>query len=187
MVQYTSISSPGTFRLATVVEVEIDEVEGLVHTCIVEYSLLAELREQERDKYKGVTKKRLRCPVQRFVIILPVEEAEVSDCKDVESRDVREDLEVEKIADEKEDHSSKFSVTNVNSDAKEGSAWDDRGPGLVENGETKLFPVRRRDCRVFELVNLDWYRSDVVSNSDPGSSSTDLWNFFKCFKDVSKE
>ena len=34
---------------------------------------------------------------------------------------------------------------------------------------------------MFELVNLDWYRSDTVATSDPSSSSTDLWLHFKCF------
>ena len=41
--------------------------------------------------------------------------------------------------------------------------------------------VMRKDSRVFDLVNLDWYRSDTVANGDPGSSSTDLWQHFKCF------
>ena len=33
---------------------------------------------------------------------------------------------------------------------------------------------------MFELVNLDWYRSDTVATSDLSSSSTDLWLHFKC-------
>ena len=33
---------------------------------------------------------------------------------------------------------------------------------------------------MFDLVNLDWYRSDTVSNADPTSSSTDLWFHFQC-------
>ena len=40
------------------------------------YSLLAELRPADRLKYKGVTRKQLRFPVQRLVLILPVEEVE---------------------------------------------------------------------------------------------------------------
>ena len=33
---------------------------------------------------------------------------------------------------------------------------------------------------MFDLVNLDWYRSDTVANADPTSSSTDLWLHFQC-------
>ena len=41
---------------------------------LVEYSLLSELPAGERLLYKGITKKRIRAPVQRLVLILPVEE-----------------------------------------------------------------------------------------------------------------
>ena len=75
LVEYSSKSSPGTYRLAKVIEVEVD-VDDLVRTCIIIYSLIAELREEDRAKYKGVTKKELRVPVQRLVLILPVEEIE---------------------------------------------------------------------------------------------------------------
>ena len=51
-------------------------MDKLVHTCTVMYSLLAELRPADRLKYKGVTRKQLRVPVQRLVLILPVEEVE---------------------------------------------------------------------------------------------------------------
>ena len=77
LVQYTSKSSPGVYRLARVISVEVDEVDMLVHTCTVLYSLLAELKPADRLKYKGVTKKQLRVPVQRLVLILPVEEVVV--------------------------------------------------------------------------------------------------------------
>ena len=77
LVQYTSKSSPGIYRLAKVISVEVDEVDMLVHTCTVLYSLLAELKPTDRLKYKGVTKKQLRVPVQRLVLILPVEESEI--------------------------------------------------------------------------------------------------------------
>ena len=54
-------------------EVEVSP-DDLVRTATVEYSLLAELPEAERHLYKGITKKRFRVPVQRLVLILPVEE-----------------------------------------------------------------------------------------------------------------
>ena len=52
-------------------------MDGLVHTCTVVYSLLAELKPKDRAEYKGITKKELRVPVQRLVLILPIEEAEI--------------------------------------------------------------------------------------------------------------
>ena len=77
LVQYESKSSPGVYRLARVIKVEVDKMDGLVHTCVVMYSLLAELKPADRAKYKGITRKELRVPVQRLVLILPVEESEV--------------------------------------------------------------------------------------------------------------
>lgn len=81
LVMYSSKSSPGTYRLARVIGVEKDEVSGLVHTCEVVYSLLAELKQEEVAEYKGITKKTLRVPIQRLVLILPVEEARISDAR----------------------------------------------------------------------------------------------------------
>ena len=92
LVHYASKSSPGTYRLARVKQVEVDEVDGLVHTCTVVYSLLAELKPKDRAEYKGITKKELRVPVQRLVLILPIEEAEV-----------QKETVVEKEADEEAD------------------------------------------------------------------------------------
>ena len=169
LVQYTSKSSPGTYRLARVKKVEVDEVDGLVHTCTVVYSLLAELRSEDRTKYKGVTKKELRVPVQRLVLILPVEEAEDHTKAEVEA--VEEDVGTSEADPEVEPCVQ----------ASAGYLWDDLGPGLVEHRETTFLAVRRKESRVFDLVNLDWYRSDTVANSDPNSSSTDLWLHFQCF------
>ena len=56
------------------VSVEQDEDDGLVRTCTVVYSILAELSIEEMLEYKGITRKELRVPVQRFVLILPLEE-----------------------------------------------------------------------------------------------------------------
>ena len=95
LVQYTSKSSPGVYRLARVISVEVDEVDMLVHTCTVLYSLLAELKQADRLKYKGVTKKQLRVPVQRLVLILPVEEVDVKveeEVQDDTGQDEEEDI-----------------------------------------------------------------------------------------------
>ena len=77
LVHYTSKSFPGTYRLTRVKQVEVDEVDGLIHTSTVVYSLLAELKPKDRADNKGITKKELRVPAQRLVLILPIEELEV--------------------------------------------------------------------------------------------------------------
>ena len=66
-------SKTGSYRLGIVIAVEKDS-DGLVRTMSVEYILLSELPVGERLLYKGITKKRIRAPVQRLVLILPVEE-----------------------------------------------------------------------------------------------------------------
>ena len=96
LVHYESKSSPGVYRLARVIKVEVDKMDGLVHTCVVRYSLLAELKPADRTKYKGITRKELRVPVQRLVLILPVEESEVVTTKE----DLEDSLEMRKLEDE---------------------------------------------------------------------------------------
>ena len=73
LIHYVGKSKPGNYRMGGVVEAEEDS-DGCVRTVIVEYSLISELSEEERKLYKGVTKKRIEAPVQRLVLILPVEE-----------------------------------------------------------------------------------------------------------------
>ena len=73
LIQYEDKSKPGTFRLGVIIAVEEDR-DGLVRTVTVQYSLLADLPVQDRLLYRGVKKKKLRVPVQRLVLILPVEE-----------------------------------------------------------------------------------------------------------------
>ena len=73
LIQYVGKCRPAAYRLGAVIDIEVDS-DGLVRTVTVEYSLLAELAEADRLTYKGITKKRLRVPVQRLVLILPVEE-----------------------------------------------------------------------------------------------------------------
>ena len=118
LVQYTTKSSPGTYRLARVKEVEVDSVDGLVHTCTVVYSLLAELSYADRAKYKGITKKELRVPVQRLVLILPVE-------------DVEGDANQKIFETEQDTGKSKQEFTSMS--AKGDYNWEELGPGLVEH------------------------------------------------------
>ena len=76
LIQYEDKSKSGTFRLGVIIAVEEDR-DGLVRTVTVQYSLLADLPVQDRLLYRGV-KKKLRVPVQRLVLILPVEERNLS-------------------------------------------------------------------------------------------------------------
>ena len=148
-------------------------MDGLVHTCTVVYSLLAELKPKDRAEYKGVTKKELRVPVQRLVLILPIEEAEVQ--KDIGSMEIEAEEETEAEATSEPD----VAETDVGSEqevsACTGYSWGELCPSLVEHGETSFLAV----MRMFDLVNLDWYRYDTVANADPTSSSTDLWLHFQ--------
>ena len=73
LVQYEGKSKPGDYRLGVIVDIEEDS-GGVVRTVTVEYSILSELPTRERLEYKGISKKRIRVPVQRLVLILPVEE-----------------------------------------------------------------------------------------------------------------
>ena len=73
LIQYEGKSKPGSFRLGVVVKA-VEDSDGCVRTVDVEYSILSELSSQEKNLYKGVTKKTLKAPVQRLVLILPVEE-----------------------------------------------------------------------------------------------------------------
>ena len=76
LLMYEGKSKPGSYRLAIVREVELSS-DGLVRTVVVEYSLVGELPYKERDQYKNVTKKKILVPVQRLVMILPIEEQDV--------------------------------------------------------------------------------------------------------------
>ena len=175
LVQYQSKSSPGVYRLARVIKVEVDKMDGLVHTCVVMYSLLAELKSADRAKYKGITRKEMGVPVQRLVLILPIEESEVK--TEIAAED--------KVDDEEQEKPGEDEQVQIESEDKQASAvlsgydWRSLGPGFEEHGEAGFFAVRRKECQVFDLVNLDWYRSSV-SSRDPSSNSVDLWQYFKC-------
>ena len=73
LIRYEGKSRLGTYRLGVIREVEVAP-DKLVHTVLVEYSLLSEVQASERHLYTGLTKKTIRIPVQRLVLILPIEE-----------------------------------------------------------------------------------------------------------------
>ena len=160
LVQYSGKSSPGTYRLARVIRVEVDRVDGLVHTCVVMYSLLAELRQQDRDKYKGITRKEIRVPVQRLVLILPVEEAEVKSGEVIEDQ---EGNDVIKFGDNVDDDT----VTRGKKCRTRKEVKDRRASAFLS--------VRREECREFHELTIGIVRTDEEPDSDPKECSQKLW------------
>ena len=79
LINYTDKSKTGTWKLGRVESVELDE-DGLVRTCVVEYRLVrSDLPAEElRIYFKGLKFKKIRVPVQRLSLILPVEEQKVA-------------------------------------------------------------------------------------------------------------
>ena len=74
LIEYKSKSLPGTYRLGRVKDVEVDEHDNLVRTCTVLYKLVKPITENNKDTVTDVVTKEVRVPVQRLVLILPVEE-----------------------------------------------------------------------------------------------------------------
>ena len=73
LIKYSSKSAPGTYRLGRVTDVEHDD-DNLVRTCTVKYNLIKPIDAANRDSIAGVVRKEVRLPIQRLVLILPVEE-----------------------------------------------------------------------------------------------------------------
>ena len=73
LIEYASKSAPGTYRLGRVLSVETDN-DGLVRTCTVLYKLVRPVNDNNRNTVNDVVSKHVRVPVQRLVMILPVEE-----------------------------------------------------------------------------------------------------------------
>ena len=74
LIEYKSKTLPGTYRLGRVSAVEIDEIDKLVRTCTVVYKLIKPITDANKASVSDVVTKQIRVPVQRLVIILPVEE-----------------------------------------------------------------------------------------------------------------
>ena len=73
LIQYSSKSAPGTYRLGRVSQIEVDE-DNLVRTCTVIYKLVKPVTDKNKNTVGDVVTKEIRVPVQRLVLILPVEE-----------------------------------------------------------------------------------------------------------------
>ena len=74
LIEYKSKTSPGCYRLGRVRDVEIDERDNLVRTCTVIYKLIKPINESNRESVNDIVTKEIRVPVQRLVLILPIEE-----------------------------------------------------------------------------------------------------------------
>lgn len=73
LIEYKSKSAPGTYRLGRIKQVELDD-DNLVRTCTVIYKIVKPSKRNARDIFKDITSKEVRVPVQRLILILPVEE-----------------------------------------------------------------------------------------------------------------
>ena len=74
LIEYKTKSFPGTYRLGRVKGIEVDSDDSLVRTCTVEYKLVKPSSKNPRDIFKDITTKEVRVPVQRLILILPIEE-----------------------------------------------------------------------------------------------------------------
>ena len=73
LIEYKTKSFPGTYRLGRVKDVTVD-ADDLVRTCSVVYKLIRSTSATLRDIRKDITTKEVQLPVQRLILILPVEE-----------------------------------------------------------------------------------------------------------------
>ena len=73
LIEYKSKSAPGTYRLGKVINVEVDK-DNLGRTCTVLYKLVKPVIPRIRQTIEDVVSKEVRVPMQRLVLILPVEE-----------------------------------------------------------------------------------------------------------------
>ena len=73
LIEYKSKSFPGTYRLERVKDVTLD-LDKLVQTCSVTYKLIKSSATTLRNIHKDITIKEITVPVQRLILILPVEE-----------------------------------------------------------------------------------------------------------------
>ena len=73
LIEYKTKASPGTYRLGRVKAVQLDS-DQLVRTCDVTYSLIKPSRRNSRDVFTKSVCKQVRLPVQRLVLVVPVEE-----------------------------------------------------------------------------------------------------------------
>lgn len=74
LIEYKNKSFPGTYRLGRIKDFEIDPTDNLVRTCTVIYKLVKSSLRNLKDVHKDVISKEVCVPVQRLVLILPLED-----------------------------------------------------------------------------------------------------------------
>ena len=74
LIEFKCKSFPGIYRYGRVKEVEVDSNDGLVCMYTVVYKLIKDSSKNLRNIFTDVTLKQVHLPVQRLVLILPVEE-----------------------------------------------------------------------------------------------------------------
>ena len=74
LIEYKNKSFPGTYRLGRIRDVEINPTDNLVRTCTVIYKLVKSSLRNPKDVHKDGISKEVRVPVQRLVLILPLED-----------------------------------------------------------------------------------------------------------------
>ena len=74
LIEYKNKSFPGSYRLGRVKHAESDLADGLVRTCTAIYKLIKPASRNSCNIFKDVISKEVRLPLQRLVIILPIEE-----------------------------------------------------------------------------------------------------------------
>lgn len=118
LVSYTDKSKTGTFRLGRVDKIEVDE-DGLVRTCVVQYRLVrSDLPKEDMMIYfKGLKCKSIRVPVQRLVMILPIEEqlveVKTEDTKVENQEEINDDNLDEVVVDEEDLTGEKEQVEEI--------------------------------------------------------------------------
>ena len=130
LISYSEKSKTGTFRLGIVEQVEVD-ADGLVRTYTVGYRIVrSDLpTEEQRLYYKGLKYKKLRVPVQRLVVILPIDEQkepgyltrggqcdQVVKEDSVDKKEVVEELNVEDIGEDDATYRELSDIVNVDDD-----------------------------------------------------------------------
>ena len=163
LISYEDKSKTGTFKLGIVEQVEVDS-DGLVRTCVVAYRLVrSDLpMEEMRLYYKGLKCKKLRVPVQRLCIILPVEE---HDEPDFQKRKQREEM--MKTVKTNIEQVDEVKVTIEKSDACQYNV----GEELLEDfdeirlNDAKQVAARNFLIKSFRVNNVQGMKGQVTSNS----------------------
>ena len=73
LIKYSAKSIPGSYRLGRVTKVVVDN-DNLVRTCTVKYHLIKPITDANATTVKDVTLKEVCLPIQRLILIVPVEE-----------------------------------------------------------------------------------------------------------------